>query len=92
VANFALAPVDLLTIKGVGEKVADCVLLFGYGRHESFPIDVWVRRVMERLYFDGKQTPASRIKGFAQERWGHHAGFAQQYLFHYIRNNPKENF
>jgi len=78
----------LMHTKGIGEKVADCILLFGYGRHESFPIDVWVRRVMEKLYFAGESVPAAKIHAFASTHFGTNAGFAQQYLFHYMRQNP----
>ena len=78
----------LLAVKGIGEKVAHCILLMGYGRHDSFPVDVWVQRVMERLYFDGNKTSVAKMHAFAAERWGDHAAFANQYLFHYIRMNP----
>jgi len=81
----------LMDTKGIGEKVADCILLMGYGRYESFPIDVWVRRVMERLYFDGNSVPASKIQQFAKSRFGENAGFANQYLFHYIRITETKN-
>ncbi len=64
----------LMTIRGVGAKVADCVLLFGAGRLEAFPVDVWVKRACARFY-PGGQTPD----------FGPYAGLAQQYLFHYIR-------
>ena len=64
----------LMTIKGVGPKVAECVLLFGMYRTEAFPIDVWVKRVMERWYPNGLPDC---VKGYE--------GIAQQYLFHYIR-------
>ena len=67
---------ELLKIKGVGKKVAQCVLLFAYGREDAFPIDVWVKRVMT-LYPDG-----------LPERVYPNRGIAQQYLFHYIRNHP----
>lgn len=67
---------SLMTIKGVGPKVAECVLLFGMYRTDAFPIDVWVKRVMERWYPNGLP---SCVKGFE--------GIAQQYLFHYIRTN-----
>ncbi|MGN0602039.1 MAG: DNA-3-methyladenine glycosylase family protein [Oscillospiraceae bacterium] len=66
----------LMSIKGVGPKVAECVLLFGMYRTEAFPIDVWVKRVMERWYPNGLPECT---KGFE--------GIAQQYLFHYIRTN-----
>jgi N-glycosylase/DNA lyase len=71
----------LLKCPGVGKKVADCVLLFSAGKTEAFPVDVWIRRAMERLYgFTGESE--SEIRRFAQERFGSLAGFAQQYLFY----------
>jgi len=81
----------LLSVHGIGEKVAHCILLFGYGRYDSFPVDTWVRKVMELNYFDGKPTKPATILDFALQRFGQHAGFAQQYLFHYIRMKNKEN-
>ncbi len=71
----------LLALPGVGEKVADCVLLFAYGRGEAFPVDVWVQRAVERWYF-GSRTVAPRvIRAWAQHRFGNLAGYAQQHLF-----------
>lgn len=67
---------SLKKIKGVGPKVAECVLLFGMYRTEAFPIDVWMKRVMEKYYPEGFPDFARNI-----------AGIAQQYLFHYIRCN-----
>ncbi len=72
----------LMTIHGVGEKVANCVLLFGLGRIDCFPVDVWMKRICEYLYFDG-DTPKSEIEAYAMERFGDVAGYAQQYLFMY---------
>lgn len=66
-------------IKGVGDKVASCVALFGFANLEAFPIDVWMKRAID-TYFDGVLDPASL---------GRYAGFAQQYIFHYIRNIEK---
>lgn len=66
----------LLEIKGVGEKVAACTALFGFGNLEAFPIDVWMQRAIDE-YFDGNLDPATL---------GRYAGVAQQYIFHYIRN------
>lgn len=65
----------LMTIKGVGPKVSECVLLFGLYRTEAFPVDVWIKRVMENYYPDGLPECTKGIEGIAQ-----------QYLFHYIRN------
>ena len=67
---------ELKKIKGVGDKVASCVALFGFSNLEAFPIDVWMKRAIDE-YFDGKLDPASL---------GSYAGVAQQYIFHYIRN------
>ncbi len=75
----------LMKIKGVGEKVSDCVMLFSMDRKEVFPTDVWVKRVMEYFYFDEKDTKIKEIHSFAEEKFGEYAGFAQQYLFHYAR-------
>jgi N-glycosylase/DNA lyase len=80
----------LTRIRGVGEKVANCILLFAYGRAEVFPIDVWVDRVLRRLYFNGSQRiKHERLRAFADSHFGPHRGYAQQFLFHWIRNDPK---
>jgi N-glycosylase/DNA lyase len=76
---------ELLKIKGVGEKVSDCVMLFAFGRYERFPIDVWIKRVMEHFYFNGKETPVKEIQKFALT-FGRYGGFAQQYLFNFARS------
>lgn len=75
---------ELLQIKGVGEKVANCILLFGLHRVEAFPVDVWIKRIMEYCYFDAEQTiPA--ISRFAEDKFHNLGGYAQQYLFFYAR-------
>jgi N-glycosylase/DNA lyase len=80
----------LTRIRGVGEKVANCILLFAYGRAEVFPIDVWVERVLRRLYFHGSQrVKHERLRAFADSHFGPYRGYAQQFLFHWIRNDPK---
>ncbi len=66
----------LKQIKGVGDKVASCVALFGFANLEAFPIDVWMKRAID-TYFDGKLN---------HESLGRYAGIAQQYIFHYIRH------
>jgi N-glycosylase/DNA lyase len=80
---------ELRRIRGVGEKVANCVLLFAYGRAEAFPIDVWVERVLRRLYFnDNPRVKHERLRDFANEHFGPFRGYAQQFLFHWIRKDP----
>ncbi|MEE3362389.1 MAG: DNA glycosylase [Anaerovoracaceae bacterium] len=72
----------LTDLCGVGPKVANCVALFSMGRYDAFPVDTWVRQVMEREYgLTGKKA----IESFAEETFGEFGGFAQQYLFYYIR-------
>lgn len=76
---------ELSALTGVGPKVANCISLFGMGNMNSFPIDVWVKRVMNQLYgMDESDTKA--MTAYAQEHFGELGGIAQQYLFYYIRN------
>lgn len=75
---------QLLTCMGVGDKVADCIMLFSMEKSEAFPVDVWVKRVMEHYYID-KPMPTRQIKAIAAEKFGNLAGLAQQYLFYYAR-------
>jgi N-glycosylase/DNA lyase len=78
----------LMRIRGVGEKVANCVLLFAYGRLEAFPIDVWVERVLRELYFKGsKRVKLARMRTFSRTHFGPNGGYAQQFLFHWIRKD-----
>lgn len=77
----------LLEVKGVGKKVANCVMLFSLGIRDAFPIDVWIKRIMESLYFDGKDTAKDKIQAFAENLYGEYGGYAQQYLFCYARDN-----
>ncbi len=75
----------LLALRGVGCKIADCVLLFACGFPEAFPVDVWVRRALRRFYFPRRQPTDRRLRQFIADHFGPQAGYAQQYLFHYIR-------
>ena len=72
------ARAELMKIKGVGVKVADCALLFGMHRIEAFPVDVWMKRALEKLFPD--MIPSD---------FGEYAGIAQQYIFHYSRMHPE---
>lgn len=85
--TYNKAKEELKQLKGVGDKVADCVLLFSVGKLEAFPIDVWVKRIMEKLYFNGKKTNENEIREFAKEYFGEYAGYAQQYLYYYARKS-----
>lgn len=78
---------ELMQIKGVGSKVANCVSLFALGNRDAFPIDVWVKRLMEELYFNGEDTSKEDIAKFASDIFGEYGGYAQQYMFYYGREN-----
>ena len=81
---------ELSSLCGVGPKVANCIALFGMGKRDSFPIDVWVRRVMAKCYgFD--EGDMKGMAGFARSRYGELGGYAQQYLFYYIRGLDEKN-
>ncbi len=69
---------ELMKIKGVGAKVAECTLLYGFGRKEAFPVDVWVKKIMEEMYPQGLPECTKDIEGIAQ-----------QYLFHWRRNSSR---
>ncbi|MGN0378483.1 MAG: DNA-3-methyladenine glycosylase family protein [Butyrivibrio sp.] len=71
---------ELKLIKGVGDKVANCVALFSLERRNAFPVDVWIKRIMENIYF-GKETSIPAIQELAAEKFGEYGGYAQQYLF-----------
>ena len=85
--SYENAKDTLMVMPGVAEKVADCVLLFAYGRLNAFPVDTWIRKVMIRMFFKGRKVPDRAIREFASERWGEHAGVAQQYLYHWSRRS-----
>lgn len=75
----------LMSIWGIGNKVSDCILLFGMQRYDSFPIDVWIKRIMEYCYFNNIEQPIKTIALFADNKFGKLGGMAQQYLFFYAR-------
>ena len=83
--SYPQAKQRLLLLPGVGEKIADCVLLFGAGKYEAFPVDVWITKCMNRLYSLDGWNPR-QIAHFGRTHFGPYAGLAQQYLFAGERN------
>ena len=77
---------ELIKINGVGNKVADCILLFALGRTEVFPVDVWIKNTMLKLYPD-RCVSIQSVRDAGPEIFGIHCGIAQQYLFYYAREN-----
>jgi N-glycosylase/DNA lyase len=79
VMSFEEAKAELLKIHGIGDKVANCVLLYGLHRLDAFPVDVWMKRALEQYF----------APGFDPTIFGEYAGIAQQYIFHYTRTLSK---
>jgi len=81
---------ELIQLPGVGEKIANCVLLFACGFDQAFPIDVWIERALRRIYFPGKQRVThGQLRAFARSHFGPYAGWAQQYLFFNERSQKR---
>ena len=86
-SDYETARKALMKYKGIGMKVSDCILLFGFQKYEAFPVDRWVDRIMHKFYGIGNpEKPLScgeyeKIRKFGQEYFGPYAGYAQEYLF-----------
>lgn len=77
----------VLKVQGVGPKVADCILLYGFGFRQAFPSDVWIKRIVSYLYFDGKDIKVEKVREFGMDEFGDYAGYVQLYMFHYARKS-----
>ncbi len=84
--GYTEAKNTLMKYNGVGAKVADCTLLFSGAFTNAFPVDVWVKKIMEEFYLK-KDTSLKEISGYADKKFGELGGYAQQYLFYYARLN-----
>jgi N-glycosylase/DNA lyase len=87
--DLAEARAELERLPGVGSKIANCVLLFAYGFQGAFPVDVWVMKALRQLYFPRRRPNKTRLLKFTATYFGPNAGYAQQYLFHYMRTREK---
>ncbi|MBK1879416.1 DNA glycosylase [Pelagicoccus mobilis] len=86
-APYQEAKERLVQLPGVGEKIADCALLFGAAKLEAFPVDTWIIKVLEKRYnLTGWNPP--QLSQFGRVHYGDYAGFAQQFIFSYERSNP----
>jgi N-glycosylase/DNA lyase len=94
--SYDYAKAELIRLKGVGEKIADCVCMFSLDKLEAFPVDVWIRRVMLEQYFkDRSEAELNKIKNsdiqeFARSYFGRYCGYANQFLFYYRRLQPRK--
>ncbi len=77
---------SLMSLSGVGNKVSDCILLFALNRFDSFPVDVWIKRIMEFCYFNNEKQTVDTISQLAKDKFGVLGGIAQQYLFYYAHD------
>ena len=83
--SYDEALAGLIELPGVGPKVADCYLLYGEGRLGAAPVDVWIHRIVSKLYFGKRKITRLKTGRFLRERYGEWAGYAQLYLFDYAR-------
>ena len=83
--SYETAKTKLMDLPGIGPKVADCFLLYGLGKTEAAPVDIWIHRIVRKLYFDGTDVSTEKVAKFLRERYGPWAGYVQLYLFHYAR-------
>jgi len=79
--------IKLQQLKGIGAKVADCIALFGLAKYDAFPVDVWVKRVIEEFYLKDKDLSLPKLRKYCLEKFENMGGYAQQYLFYYAREN-----
>ena len=89
--NYETAFDTILKIPGVGPKVGDCILLYGYGFGKAFPVDIWISRIVSKLYFNSKNVSNPKTRTFGIEKFGNYAGYTQLYLFHYARKSGLMN-
>lgn len=75
----------LKRLPGVGDKIADCVQLFAFSKYRAFPVDVWIKRVIEKVYFYSCSVSSDEIRRFGQAYFGRYAGYAQEYVYYYAR-------
>ncbi len=85
-SDTSQAASKLMSLKGVGEKVADCILLFGLSKTDVFPVDTWINKVYKEN-FEGTLSKRKDIRTFFIDLFGNLSGYAQQYLFYYKRSN-----
>jgi N-glycosylase/DNA lyase len=84
--SYPEAKKTLMSLSGVGKKVADCVLLYSLDFLEAFPIDTWIKKGLQKAYFNGEKVGEKKMEEFVRSHFGPYAGYAQLYLYHHWRN------
>ncbi len=78
---------NILELPGVGPKVADCILFYGFGFGRAFPVDVWIGRIVSEFYFKGEEIKPLKARLLGMNKFGNYAGYVQLYMFHYARKS-----
>jgi N-glycosylase/DNA lyase len=86
--SYEEARQSLMKLSGVGGKVADCTLLYALDFLEAFPMDIWIKRGLQKVYFGGKKMKEKAMEQFVSNHFGPFAGYAQLYLYHFWRHHP----
>ena len=86
--SYQEARQSLMKLSGVGRKVADCTLLYSLDFLEAFPIDTWIKKGLQKVYFKGRKVGEKTMEEFVSSHFGPFAGYAQLYLFHFWRHHP----
>lgn len=85
--SYGEAKQTLRNIPGIGDKIADCILLFSLGFTEAFPIDTWMKKILQKLYFKNEVISNKELSAFGVKYFGKYAGYAQQFLYILARNS-----
>jgi N-glycosylase/DNA lyase len=86
--SYKTAREELMRLSGVGKKVADCTLLYSLDFLEAFPMDTWIKKGLQKIYFRGKNAREKVMEEFVFNHFGPYAGYAQLYLYHFWRHHP----
>ena len=86
--SYREAREQLMSLSGVGKKVADCTLLYSLDFLEAFPMDTWIKKGLQKIYFKGKKAGEKTMEEFVSNHFGPYAGYAQLYLYHFWRHFP----
>ncbi len=86
--SYKTAREKLMQLSGVGKKVADCTLLYSLDFLEAFPMDTWIKKGLQKIYFRGRNAGEKAMEEFVSNHFGPYAGYAQLYLYHFWRHHP----
>jgi len=86
--SYKEAREQLMSLSGVGKKVADCTLLYSLDFLEAFPMDTWIKKGLQKIYFKREKPGEKVMEEFASNHFGPYAGYAQLYLYHFWRHFP----